>query len=52
MAIKYRKASKCRPSVSNEIILATRQNFFYAKVAPVKSITNIILLEFWLMLLS
>ena len=37
---------------SNENILATRQKFFFRKVAPVQSITDIVLLDFWLMLLS
>ena len=35
-----------------ETILATRQEFFFTKVAPVQSITDIILFDFWLMLLS
>ena len=46
---KIRKVSKCRPAVSNETILATRQELFLTKVAPVKSITDIVLLDFWLM---
>ena len=47
-----RKVSRCRPAVSNETILATRQEFFFTKVASVQSITDIALLDFWLMLLS
>ena len=38
---KTRKVSRCRPAVSNETILATRQEFFFTKVAPVQSITDI-----------
>ena len=33
-------------TVSNETILATKQEFFFTKVAPVQSITDIILLGF------
>ena len=49
---KIRKVSRCRPAVSNETILATRQEFFFTKVAPIQSITGILLLDFSLMLLS
>ena len=49
MALKHKKR-KCRPAVWNETILATRQEFFFTKVAPVQSITDIALLDFWLML--
>ena len=28
-------AVKCRPAISKETILATRQEFFFTKVAPV-----------------
>ena len=38
-------------TVSNETILATKQEFFFAKVAPVQSITDIVLLGFSLILL-
>ena len=38
-------------TVSNEIILATKQEFFFTKVAPVQSITDIALLGFSLILL-
>ena len=38
---KIRKVGTCRPTVSNEAILATRQEFFFTKVAPVQSITEI-----------
>ena len=41
-----RKISRCRPAVSNEIIPATRQEFFFAKVAAVQRITDIALLDF------
>ena len=49
---KIRKVSRCRPTVSNETSLATKKEFFFVKVAPVKSITDIVLLGFWLILLS
>ena len=37
--------------VSNETFLATKQELFFAKVAPVQSITDIVLLVFSLILL-
>ena len=43
---KIRKVSRYRPTVSNETILATKQEFFFTKVAPVQSITDIVLLGF------
>ena len=43
---KIRKVSRCRPTVPNEAILATKQEFFFATVAPVESITDIVLLIF------
>ena len=49
---KIWKVSRCRPIVSNETVLATKQEFFFTKVAPVQNITDIVLLDFWLMLLS
>ena len=49
---KIRKVSRCRPVVSNENILTTRQEFFLVKVASVQSITDIVLLYFWLILLG
>ena len=42
--IKIQKVSKCRPTVSNETIWATKQEFFLTKLDPV-------LLMFWLILL-
>ena len=48
---KTRKVSRCRPAVSNETILAINQEFFFINVALVQSITNLVLLGFWLMLL-
>ena len=48
---KIRKVNRCRPTVSNETILATKQEFFFSKLAPVQSITDIVLLGFWLILL-
>ena len=49
---KTRKESKYRTAVSNETILATRQETFFTKKTLVQSITDILLLAFWLMLLS
>ena len=34
---KIQKVSRCRPTVSNETILATKQEFFLTKVAPYKA---------------
>ena len=45
---KISRASRCRPTESNETILATRQEFFFTKLTPVQSITDIVLLGFWL----
>ena len=45
------KVSRGRPTVSNETILATKQEFSSTKGAPVKSITDIVLVGFWLILL-
>ena len=41
---KIQKISRCRPTVSNETILVTKQEFFFTNVAPVESITDIELL--------
>ena len=49
---KIWKVSRCRPTVSNETILKTKQEFFVTKVVPVKSIADILLLGFQLMLFS
>ena len=49
---KIRKVNRCRPTVSNETILVTKQEFSFIKVAPVQGITDILLLGFWLTLLS
>ena len=43
---KITKVSRCRPTVSNATILATKQEFFSTNVAPVKSITDIVLVGF------
>ena len=43
---KIRKVSRSRPTVSNETILETKQEFFFTKVAPVQSIIDIVLLGF------
>ena len=42
----YGSVGRCRRTVSNETILATKQAFFFVKVAPVQSITDILLLGF------
>ena len=47
---KLRKVSSSRPTVPNETILETKQEFFFTKVAPVQSIIGIALLGFWLIL--
>ena len=52
MTRKIRKVNRCRPVVSNKTIPETGQEFFFTKVAPVQSITGIVLFDFWLMLLS
>ena len=44
--LNMRKVSRCRPAVLNETILANRLEFFYTKVAPTESITDIVLLDF------
>ena len=36
------KVSRCRPKVSNETILATKQEFYLTKAAPVQSIADIV----------
>ena len=41
---KIWKVSRCRPAVSNETILVTRQECFVTKVARVLSITDLVLL--------
>ena len=46
------KISRWWPAVLSETIPAIRQEFFFTKVALVQSITNIVLLDFWLILLS
>ena len=43
---KIQKVSRCRPAVSNETILATKQEFFFTKAAPVQSIADIVPLGF------
>ena len=47
MVLKY----GYRPTVSNETILATKQEFFFTKVALVQGITDIVILGFLLKLL-
>ena len=49
---KIWKVSKCRPTLSNEAILATKQEFFFTKLASVQSITDILVLGFWFILLT
>ena len=48
---KIWRVSRCRSTVSNKTIPATKQGFSLTKVSPVQSITDIILLGFWLILL-
>ena len=48
---KIRQVCRCRYAVSNETIPATMQVFF-TKTALVLHITDIVLLDFWLLLLS
>ena len=43
---KIQKVSRCRPVVSKETILATRQEIFFTYVAPAQSVTDIVLLDF------
>ena len=43
---KIRKVSRCKPTVSNETILVTKQELFFTKVSPVQNITDIELLGF------
>ena len=43
---KIWKVSSCRPTVSNETIVATMQGFFVTEVSLVQSITDIALLSF------
>ena len=43
---KTQKVSRCRPAVPSETTRASRQEFFFTKVAPVQSITDIVLLDF------
>ena len=43
---KIWKVSRWRPTVSNETILATKQEFLFTKVAPVQSMTDSPLLGF------
>ena len=43
---KIRKVIRCRHAVLTEIIVATRQEIFFTKVAPVQTITDIVLLVF------
>ena len=45
---KIRKVSRCRPVVSNETLLATKQEFFFTKVAPVQSMADTVPSGFWL----
>ena len=41
---KIRKVSGCRPTVSNETILATKLKYFFTKMAPVESLMA---LNYW-----
>ena len=46
MALEIRQVSRYRSTVSNETILATKQELFFTKVAPVQGITDIVLSGF------
>ena len=48
---KIRKVKKFRSTVSNKTILGTKEEFFFAKVAPVKKHKWHFTLRFWLILL-
>ena len=41
---KIRKVIRCIPTVLNETILETKEEFLFTKVDPIKSITDIVLL--------
>ena len=43
---KIWKVSRCRPTVSIEIILATKQELLFIKIAPVQRMTDIVPLGF------
>ena len=43
---KIGNVNRCRPTVSNETILANKQEFVFTKVALVQRITDIALLGF------
>ena len=43
---KIQKVGRWRPTISNETILAIKQEFFFTKAAPVQSITDIAILGF------
>ena len=43
---KKQKVGRCRPAVSNETILANRQELFLTKVAPVQNTADTVLLDF------
>ena len=49
---KKQKVGRCRPAVSNETILANRQELFLTKVAPVQNTADTVLLDFLLILLT
>ena len=43
---KIWKVSRCKHTLSNGTVLATKEEFFFTIVAPVQSITDIVLLGF------
>ena len=44
---KIRKVSRCRPTVWNETILATRLEVFFIKLVPVQSISKLWVSQIW-----
>ena len=43
---KTRKVSRWRPTILNETILGTKQGIVVTKIAPIQSITELVLLAF------
>ena len=43
---KTRKVRRWRPTILNETILATKKEIFVTEIAPIQSITELVLLAF------
>ena len=43
---KTRKVRRWRPAILNETILATKKEIFVTEIAPIQSITELVLLAF------